>query len=396
MPLDPSARVWPFGFSRLSPVVVERSYLTSMVLSEAGREQRRAERDRPRKTLRFGIIAADYCYRRFNRELHRTPASLFALPDWTRKTLTTTVFTGGTSAVDAAAVEGWAAVGETVILAHAGRFERYTIAAVGTLTLTFVETNPGADWPVGTRIYAALPARLRAEVEATRPIRDVMSLEVTLDVVPTEEFYIAPPVAPVTFNGREVFPQPPHRIAPIDHTFITGIEEVDVGFGATARFQPVSYPAQRYQLTYTGCDAAKTAELEDVFGRARGRQGEFYMPTWEHDLKPTATASAGTTSLVVEGDDAASAYGGSSVFRAVAVHFHDNSFEFNTVSNVTPGSGVSTLTLGSTWSRDIDPLLIRRISWMPVCRFASDQLVTEWPIDGVGRLRMSIQTLEDL
>ena len=108
------------------------------------------------------------------------------------------------------------------------------------------------------------------------------------------------------------------------------------------------------------------------------------MPTWENDLVPDAVAGSGTTSLVVKGDDAANAYGGSTVFKALAVHFNDNTFEYNTVTNVTPGAGVSTLTVGTAWSQNIDPTLIRRISWMPACRFASDILTTEWPIDGVG------------
>lgn len=396
MPLDPIARVWPFGYSRLTPVVVERSYQTTIFATEAGREQRRAMRERPRKVVRFGLIAGSDCARALTREMHKYQASLYALPDWTRKTLGVTALANGAADIDVAAVEGWAAVGETVILASGGRFERYTINAVAAPTLTFAETNTGAGWPVGTRAYAALPARLRAEAAATRPIRDVLRLDVEFDVAPGGEFYIEPAAAPVTFNGREVLAKPPHRIEAIDHTFITGIEEVDFGFGASARFKPVAYPADRYALTYTSCDAAGAAKLEDVFIRARGRRGEFYMPTFENDLVPDAVAAMGTTSLAVIGDDVADVYGGSSVFKAVAVHFSDNTFEFNTVTNVTPGAGVSTLTVGAAWSRDIDPALIRRISWMPVCRFAADQLTTEWPIDGIGRLRLAVRTLEDL
>ena len=396
MPLDPAARVWPFGYSRLSPVIVERSYQTTIFASDAGREQRRATRDRPRKVVRFGVIAAGDCYRAFNREMHKYQSALYALPDWTRKTLSTTAFTSGTDQVDVADIAGWAAIGETVILANAGRFERYTIIAAAAPTLTFAETNTGTDWPIGTRVYAALPARLRAEAAAIRPVRDVLTLDVGFDVVPTDEFYIEPGAPPLTFNGREVLAKPPHRIEAIDHSFVAGIEEVDFGFGPTARFKPIDYPVERCGLTYTSCNAAKAGELEDIFIRARGRQGEFYMPTWENDLVPTAPAGTGTSSLIVAGDDVADVYGGSTVFKAVAVHFKDNTFEFNTVVNVTPGAGVSTLTVGSPWSRTIDPALIRRISWMPLCRFASDQLTTEWPIDGVGRMRIAVQTLEDL
>ena len=396
MPLDPSARVWPFGFSRIFPVSVERKYRTTIFNSESGREQRRAVDDRPRKRIRFGIIAAGDCYRAFTREMSKYQSALYALPDWTRKTLATTVLAGAGNSLDVASAENWLVAGETVIIASQGRFERYTIDTFVDPTLTFIESNAGSDFPIGSRLYAAVPARLSASEKAKRPIRDVLTHNLTFNIAPTDELYIEPGVAPVIFNGREVLAKAPHRIAPIDHTFITGIEEVDYGFGAKARFKPVDFPSEIYSLTYTSCNVAKATELEDIFVRARGRRGEFYMPTWENDLIPNSTAAMGTTTLPIIGDDVADVYGGSSVFKAIAVHFTDNTFEFNTVTNVTPGAGVSTLTVGTAWSRDIDAALIRRISWMPVCRFATDQLTTEWPIDRVGRMRMAVQTLEDL
>ena len=112
MPLDPAARVWPFGYSRLTPVVVERAYRTSIINSGAGREQRRALRERPRKTTRFGIIVAHDCYRAFMRELHRYQAVTFALPDWTRKTQTTSTLANGANSLSVGALEDWAAVGD--------------------------------------------------------------------------------------------------------------------------------------------------------------------------------------------------------------------------------------------------------------------------------------------
>ena len=57
---------------------------------------------------------------------------------------------------------------------------------------------------------------------------------------------------------------------------------------AEARFLPVTFPSETYSLTYTGCNRAKTVELEDVFVRARaavasstcrhGRMTLFPMP----------------------------------------------------------------------------------------------------------------------
>lgn len=396
MPIVPGARVWPYGVNRGEIVSVERAYQSQIWLSTSGKEKRRALRDRPRKRLSFSTKGSRDCFRQIMRELHGHQPKTYALPDWTRRVVSTSTMLAGGDRIDVASVEEWMIVDETVILSATGRVEVRTIDSILGSTLVFDEVNGPDAWPVGTRVYAGLQGHWQARQAGERPLRNVIRISAEFDVDPVSEPYIEPPAAAVQFNGRDVFNLGPARISPPRHDVLSGLEAVDYGVSTVAHYQNVTYPTEIYELSYVGCDPATVKRLEDFFVRARGQVGEFYMPSWENDLVPAVTAGAGTNTLDVVGEDVAASYLNSTVFKCLAVRFKDNTQEYNIVTGLAAGAGISTLTLQNNWARAIDASQIRGISWMPVCRFASDTLVTEWTIKQVARMRMAIRTLEDL
>ncbi len=394
MALDPSARIWTQGLGRTAPVVMTHRYRTEVFKSDDGTPQRRASDDRPRRFLEFPAAVSDDWFRSLTREMHKYHASLWGIPDWTRKELTTTVLATSGSSVDVGTVEPWMVAGESVILRLNGRAEAYEIQTVSAPTLTFTAANTGAAWAIGTQVHPALPARMQADIQGVRLLRDHIELAIGFDVVPTQDFYIEPGAASTTYGAFEVFDIPPARIRQIGDQFRSHLESVDFGYGATEYFRPEAFETNIYSLTFVGCNAAKVQSILDVFYRARGGRGEFWMPTWEADLVVNTTASSGTFTLDVVGEDVNDAYAGSTVHRAIAVQFTDNTMEFNSVYDMSAAAGVTTLQLVNAWSQDINPATVRRVSWMPLCRFP-DQMVVSWFLrERSAEVAVSIETLE--
>lgn len=396
MALDASARIWSYGLGRTAPVQVENKYRTNLFMSDNGTPQRRATDDRPRKTYTWPTVVSDTWYRTLLRELHKYKSGLWGFPDWTRKELSTTAMANAASSIDVATVENWMVVGESVILRDNERSEAYEIQTVSAPTITFTTSNTGVEWPIGTAIHPAMPGYLREPTSGARRIKDYIALDTVFDVQPTADFYIEPSAAPTTYNGNEVFAIPPARVSPFSHELINHLETVDYFYGAKAYFQPIAYFQERFTLTWVGCNADTARLIEDVYVRARGGSGEFYMPTWEQDLIVNSTATSGTNVIDVVGEDVADSYYNDTVYKAVAIRFKDNTWEFNAVKEMTAAGGLTTMTMIDNWSKNIVPSEIRHMSWMPACRFASDNLTAVWQLrERTASIQLTIETLED-
>ncbi len=303
---------------------------------------------------------------------------------------------GGIS-LDVTAIDvTYMAAGETVILAEGGRYERRTIDSISASTLTFTEANGATPWPVGTRVYAALPAYLADTVDVVKPAADTLSAELRFDIDPGKDYFVPPAPAPVTFNGYEVFDRFPLRAEPVTSSHRSNLEMTDMDYGPVATRRPRDFPVEVMSMTVPACDAAKARLVEDVFERAEGRLGEFYMPTWENDLRIVSTAAAGQPDIVVDGEEVAAVFSGHPVYRSVAVRFTDNTWEYNTAQSFAAAGGNTTITMQANWSRTIDPANVRRISWMPLWRFETDELTTEWNLLGNhAYLNPTLRTLKD-
>lgn len=400
MPLEAGARLWRAPHFPLDAIEQELGYLTKIIRSRAGNEQRRALRVRPRRRVRLTHLVARDCLRAVLGDLRAYQPQAWGLPDRTRAIATTTVLANGASQVSVAAAPAWAVVGESVALRAGAAMEMFTLGAVVSNTLTFDETNPAADFPVGTRIMPVDPARLDPALSGSRPRQDLMAVTAVFDLLPGLALHLDPPAAPQSFNGRELWTRAPVKTDVLGEDFLSSLEAVDFGFGRVRHEIPEAFQRETLQIPYRPCDGPTMIEIEDLFRRALGRRGEFYMPTFAADLIPSGVTPMGSGILTVAGTETATAYSGSTVYKALAVQRADGSWEPQTVSSIGPSGNDTVITLGGTWAADVDPATVRRVCWLPVWRFASDSLTTIWrrpgPVKQRAETTLTLQSLEDL
>jgi hypothetical protein len=378
---------------------INYQFQTLVGVSRSGREQRIANRHSPRKTLTFMSHVNGDRFRALKDNMWYWQHRAFALPELTRKVDSVAAMLVGTDTMAFAAVPGWIAPGVQVILSYSGFQDIRLVLAVTDTTVQF-KTQSVQLWPAGTRVYPGLTGNLDTSITAPRLTNAVATVSVVFKVSPVSERYVAPPAAATSFNGREVFLLKPNWATPVEGTFSHDVDLVDYGRGPVARFTPVAFGYETKSATYLARNAADADLLLDFFKRMRGRQGEFYMPTWEYDFQPKILANAGSLSLRVAGTDFAKFYKDSTVQKAIFAQMRSGTVQIKKVVSVQAvtdsGGSDSLITLASGWDEDVSVDTVVMCGWCPAWRLVSDELTVEWVTSSVANVQMTMMTLEDL
>lgn len=394
------AKVSPLVPNWMEPYEVEYAFKTDMFTSRSGREQRRALRSTPRKKISFKATPAGDPFRAFNDLMASWHNNTVILPEAPRQAvaaqpimpddLTMTIYGD---------IPEWVVPEATVVLAYRGQYETRKVESAAGNIVVFTGAS-AILWPVGTKLHPGVSGRIEASLKTTRNTNRATTVDFSMDVTPASEPVVPVPAAPQTFNGRELFTVKPNWISLPDVTYESQREPVDYDRGVIAIFTPVAFVSQIRKMTYSSRDYAGMKELTDLFHRAKGQRGEFYMPTWEADIQVGKSSPVASRTIRINGTDFAKNYPADTVHKAVAVYFNDGSVIYQTVESIYEVNDAdgndSVIQVGADWTRIVSPATVKTISWLLVWRFATDTLTVEWLTNTVARCDMTFRSLEDL
>jgi hypothetical protein len=320
----------------------------------------------------------------------------FIMPDWTRRSTLASPAVSGGSTIVLADAPSWVFDGRALFLFD-GRTRPTPVYVASMLGSTVTLADPlSAAWPAGTIVLPGPVGLLVDEIDNSSPVNGLAVVKVNFKVEPGSEPYVAPPAAPVTYNGFEVCTFRPNWANSLTQNFIYPMEQVDYDRGPVANFFPYDFPSRSRRASFTAMDEAEGREFEEFFDRMKGQRGEFYMPTGVNDLPPLSDLASGTATLTVADTLAATYYSNSKVFKALAVQMRDGTFHYRLVNSLVPSGGNTVITVNTNWPSTLAASDIVMISWMPVWRFASDTLTMDWLTNSVARLDLPMRTLEQL
>jgi hypothetical protein len=374
---------------------VTREYRTEIINSRSGKQQRRALRDQPRKTVRYTSVVAGDCLREFRTAMASAQRAQALIPD--RVTFATTGGLGsGATSVVVDPVPEWIVEDAELVLVSAATQGRRTVASVAGTTVNF-DQSEAVVYPAGTRLCQGLVGWLAGEIQTENLSRRgvaVASIELLVD--PITGVTEAVGTAGTTLGGREVFLVRPDSWEPISIAHVQPFGEVDFGLNAVTRYWNQAFATQMWEGTYTACSTAKVTALRQFFDRMEGQRGEFYMPTHEPDLVLASGVTSAGTGMTVTGTDAAT-FNGSTTHKAVAIRKTDGSFVINTVTSIGTSGGNSVFVMGSGWSETVALADVAMVSWMPTWRFAKDEQTFRYGQRAtVADCRMAFEMLETL
>lgn len=395
------AKLWPFSPNWSSSYKISYEFKTEIITSRSGREQRIAHRMKPRKSLAHSVRLIDDDLRRFNSLMWSWQNRGFVMPEVTRKVVSEH---GMAALSDNMNVSNpppvWIAPGVTVILDNkAGVKELRVVDAVDGPKVTFKSITP-TPWPAGTVVYYAVSGNFDQSLSTARLTGTKATLNLAFKITPGSEPEFDAGSPGLTIGGREIFDKRPNWSNDVGVTHQHEVDELDYGYGVISRFSPIQFGTMIRQHNYLARNISEAEDILKFFCRNFGQQGEFYAPTWDHDVVPKIPAAGPSVSLRIAGREFYDAYGSSTVNRGLAVRFKDGSMVYRLIQSidlVSDGEAQDTLiTVTQTWGREVSQNTILFISWLLLWRFASDSLTLEFLTDTVAQFQVPLRSLENL
>lgn len=387
--LTPSiARLWPFEPDWPAGYEVTRSFLTDIATSRNGTEQRRALRDVPRLGVRFQATVSDerQAANHFMRAWQSKPV---AMPDFARWAELTGSSSAGDSSLTISSPPAWLAQGQLAVLCG-DETELVEVDSVSGPTVALADPLANA-WASGAVIRPALFGLLASQLNSTRITRGVAALAVEFSAYPGGEPPEDEGTAVTTFNGYEVFDAEPDYSQSPTLGYLWPVEQVDYSIGRTAQFRPVEAAQGLVEAQYSGLAPSDARAIEQAFLRAKGRRGAFYRPTCEKDMTLAADTSA-TAYFDASGTDLADDFGAvdySETPTAIEIVKTDGTRIHKLITGITVSGGNSRVAFSGAVT--LTKATTARISWMPLVRFASDDLTTTWQTPLVASIRTTFQ-----
>jgi len=389
--LTPSAaRLWDYGPDWSRGYEFTRSFKTDIITSRNGTEQRRALRDVPRLSMRYATMLREGAGNHFLRAWQNKPA---AIPDYGRHALTTAAASGGNTSITVASP--WIAEGQILVLCGAVH-EMVVVDGVSGSTVSLTGALSNA-WPSGSVVRPGIFGLLSGSLNASRLRRGAKELQVGFAAYPGGEPPEDEGTASDTFNGYEVLTAEPDWSASPGIEHIWPVEQIDFGYGRTAQFRPIERAETVTEAEYSGLSRAGAQAIEQTFLRAKGRRGAFYRPTTEKDFTLAATATSGTSTFLAAGTDIATDFGSLDFDEqpeAIEVVKVDGTRIRRLITGISSTGVNSQITVNSPWPSDLTAANVARISWMPLVRFASDDLTTLWRTPLSATIRASFQSVK--
>lgn len=389
-------RVFPVAHSWANPFIVTYEYKTDLIRSGNGKEQRRAVRWFPRRTMEFSITYMDDQKFALDKFLDQAPDRLTWFPEENSVTFMTSEMGEDQQSVFVKdANKGWMEPGVTVLLQYKGRAETRVISDAGGQVMQFTEFNKTV-WPRGTKITAAVLCRLTSP-ESQRLTNRAGTAKISAQVEPGMADY-TPSVFGQEFLGfREYFHWKQNwGVAPtVTHEYPR--DDIDYGFGRVSAFVSEKFPQRTYKANFWRAGTPQVRQLLDFFGRHRGMWKEFFMSSFEKQIPYVATAGL-TKSIFVEGLDFADTYMGSTVYRRVMIKRKDGTEIHRQIDFIEALPETNTSVIWVTEDLPDEPLAPNDtlgLFWVTVARLASDRLDVAWLTNEVAQFSLPFRNLEN-
>lgn len=387
------AQLWHYRPDYSRGYRVRRSFLTDITTSRNNTEQRRSLIDVPRLSISYSTVLAGEDLAAAKLDLRFLQNAPRAVPDWSRFAATTAAASINAIAIEVDPLPAWLADGQLAFLCGPGSTGELVTVDYIEGPIAYLRAGLDAAWPAGSIIRPAIFGLLPGSIRAGRLTRGAQSFDLEVKAYPGGE----PPedlgTATDTFNGLEVFTFEADQGGSPSMIYQLEVEEIDFGFGRTAQFRPIEQHQQAIESDFTLRSRAEAVAIEQFFMRHKGRRTAFYRSTCERDFE-LAINAAGTTTITVLGRTLADLWplaDAPHTDTALEIVLRNGTRLRRLISSVALVSGNSRLTLTETTTAAIAD--VARISWMPLVRFANDELVTDWQSPTAASIRASFQSL---
>ncbi|MDR2365115.1 MAG: hypothetical protein LBD68_04570 [Zoogloeaceae bacterium] len=376
---------WPVNWS--ASVTERFSWLTDVLMSESGSEQRRALRRYPRAFLSGEILATKEERAALDLALSAWAARVWAVPFWPDAQRTTEAIPAGsffiacrTAGFDFHAGSLALLIGDSALDCEAA--EILDIDASG----LHLKRATRSDWRAFTRLYPARMGILAGYPEITRHSDETDALFVEFQLTEPRKREGRLPTA--IHAGLPVFSSRPDETEKLSRSQERITHTLDNETGVLAVTDSGGRAFQRMTHRFLCANREETERLIDFLHGLCGRQKAVWVPTHAADLTPSGTLH--DIVLPVKRTGYVRFGLGAPGRRDILITLIDGSTLMRRITGgVETGEG-ETLTLDLALPRPIPPEEVARVSFIVAARLASDDVEIEHICDNDGAARAEV------
>lgn len=380
------------------PVVESMAFLTDVIESLDGGEQRLALRKQPREGWRMRYLMTGADRQRLQSILFDFQAGIFGLPMWHEQVLLTTAASGGatTFATLGASDVDFRVGGLAVVFQDAFTFDVLTIVSV-TNTLITAESGSQFAYSVGALI---MPVRLARITKAPAGRRFPVTLEEFQIEFEATDNDTGAPAGSTTFNPNTYLSRTLmddcNVVGQTGEQFLQRIIAIDNATGLVTQSSPWDRHKRTSQKGFIANSRVEIQNLKEFLRQFRGRQKAFYLPTFIEDLEVKAAIGIGTALLDITNIGYTRFIQSRESKATFRITFTDDTSLVRVVqSSVVVDASTERLTLDTTWPANRTVAEVVRVQFYELVRFDTDSFTITYPRVGQALLQAPVRVLFD-
>lgn len=365
--------------------MVERlAWLTDIMTSPNGTEQRRAGRLAPRRTMEAKIIAEGRERKLMDLMLFGWSARIWALPVWhDQQWLTVDIALGAQSIACDTTDRDFRAGGLALLRGEtAYDYETVEIQAITPTQLQLVRGTQQA-WPLGTRLYPIRSAQLLTQPEPKRVTDCLSTIDVQFTMVEPCDWPAAMPAS--LYRGLPVLETRPEESQDLTAAYqrLLLTLDNDTGIPVLTDTADQAFTAQGHRWLLQG--RREQAAFRSLLYALRGRQKEIWLPTFADDLTLASIVSANDTTMDVEYVGYTRFAAGRPGRRDIRIGLTDGTVLYRRITGATEiSTRTERLAIDAILGRAIAVSDVQSICYMTLCRQDQDEIELHHDTDSDG------------
>ena len=352
--------------------VLERlEWLTDVLPSFNGGEQRRQLREAPRRTFEFAVQLTGRDRRVAEGALHEWAGRAWALPVWMDAQPLAAVLASGVTVIPCdTTFRDFVAGGSVVIMIGPREYEILQVDAVAPGSITSRSPTTRA-WPAGDALIAPLrTAVMPDEVTLSRFDGETSYGRLQFEVV---EPCAWPAATESTYRGLPVLDAAPNWTEDVQQGYQRLLQRIDSLTGPVVIDDQAAGPILLQSHRWLMDGRASIAAFRSWLYARRGRLSAFWLPTFAQDFRLAADVGSSALTVDVEHCDYTGRIGQAINRRDVRIELHSGAVFYRRITGSAEVSAdVERLTIDASLGALVQPVGVRSISYMVPVRLDAD------------------------
>lgn len=385
--------VWGYAPNWAEPVRETLGWLTDVLTSQAGIEQRIGLRDAPRRGLEYALTTMDrHASSHLEMILMGWQSRLFAVPVWTDgQTLAASLAAGSLSIPCATASYEFVANGLALLWRAHDDYEAVEIASVGGSSLT-LKAATVATWPAGTRVYPIRLGRLPQRQGFTRETAHHLSGKVAFAFIDNPG--VAAADSGDSYAGYQVYLGRTNWADPIEVEASRQLETLDYDTGAPWVDDLSGLATLLKSWHWTLKSRAEIVALRGWMAARAGKRVPFWSAAQGVDLEVVAAIGSSDTAITIRNIGYARYLNGRADCRHLVIESRAGVRYYRSIPSSTEIDDASeTLAIDSALGITLQPADIARVRFLHLVRLDSDDIEIEWHTSEVAECSTMLRSL---